>query len=643
MLKRKLYHFLCLLAVCQIGIVNQLLADTIPIPEIFIRSSREMYYSTANANYHVDSFQTHFYGQNSVAEVLQQFTPVQINFYGVGGIATISLRGTADDQTSVYWNGIKVNSLTLGTMDVSLLPVNAASQMSVITNASSAVLGSGNFGGAILLNHHPEFQKKTSISLRQDFSSFRNFRTNFSVETGNSKVQFSSSSFYQQAKNNFPFYDKYKFSEPLVLNEHNEIQQWATVNEFSVKLKHNQQLDIGNFTLQKHHNIPAMMGAFQRSEKYQNDLSVKSFVKYQRIFSKGQFYLRSGHVYDYMLYNDSINKINSPYYSHQWQNSANYRHYFKHNISLDAGVDYNLEYAKVNDYAAIVFRHRGALFAGAKYILKGMEVNATMRQELLKGKYIRPQFGILISYSDRKHILQTSISYADKFRLPDFNDLYWQPGGNKELLPENGYTLEYSLTLHPVKPLHKYQLAFSNTIYYSVINNNIVWSPVSSGLYSPQNIKKTRHWGLESKLEQKIRWNGSNAFTFAVNYNFNQSTIIRDGSNPGLNGHYIRYKPQHTVKSYLIFEDKHFNIGGSYLFVSSRFTDDENIKAFQLKPYHLVDLFISYKGGFKWVDAEFMFKVNNLTNTRYESLRSYAQPLRNYMISILFHYKSNKQ
>ena len=193
------------------------------------------------------------------------------------------------DQTSVFWNGLKINSLTLGSTDISLIPINAANSIQIVTNASSAVLGSGNFGGAILLNNNPIFQKAIDVSIRQDFSSFKNFRTNFSLKVGNEKVQFSTSSFYQTAKNNFPFFDKYKFNNPTVLNENNETNQWATINELNLKLNKNQQLDFGNYTLQKQHNIPANMGSYQVSKKYQNDFTTKVFIKYQKILKHSQF------------------------------------------------------------------------------------------------------------------------------------------------------------------------------------------------------------------------------------------------------------------------------------------------------------------------------------------------------------------
>ncbi|MBP6660458.1 MAG: TonB-dependent receptor plug domain-containing protein, partial [Chitinophagales bacterium] len=323
----KSFSLITLFVLFQIEFANTTFADSIPvsIPEVMIQSSRENFYSTSNFNYKIDSFQTHYYGQNSIADILQNFTPTQINSYGFGGASTLSLRGTADDQTSVFWNGLKINSLTLGSTDISLIPINAANSIQIVTNASSAVLGSGNFGGAILLNNNPIFQKAIDVSIRQDFSSFKNFRTNFSLKVGNEKVQFSTSSFYQTAKNNFPFFDKYKFNNPTVLNENNETNQWATINELNLKLKKNQQLDFGNYTLQKQHNIPANMGSYQVSKKYQNDFTTKVFIKYQKILKHSQFYFRSGYVYDYMLYNDSVNKINAPYFIHQSQNSANYR------------------------------------------------------------------------------------------------------------------------------------------------------------------------------------------------------------------------------------------------------------------------------------------------------------------------------
>ena len=183
-------------------------------------------------------------------------------------------------------------------------------------------------------------------------------------------------------------------------------------------------------------------------------------------------------------------------------------------------------------------------------------------------------------------------------------------------------------------------MMISGSAYYSAIYNNIVWVPESSGLYSPQNIKKTRHYGVETRWEHTITWNSTNAFRFSVNYNYNRAVIAEDASNTGLNGNNIRYKPIHSIKSYVVFEDKYFTMGMNYLYVGKRFSDDENSKVFQLKAYSLLDMFVSAKLPAKNIDAECIIKINNITNVRYENLRSYAQPLRNYVFSLMITYKS---
>lgn len=640
-MKKLVLSLFSLFVFCQTETAFRLYADTIPIPEITILSSREYFYSNTNQHYTLDSNQLNYYGINSIGEVLQRFTPALLSSYGVGGISTISIRGTADDQTNVLWNGIRINSATLGTMDFSLIPVHAANSIQVVTNASGAVLGNGNFGGTVLLNSNPVFQKQLSLSVRQDISSFSDYRSNLFLSVGNQKVYFSSSSFFQNAKNNFTYYDRYKAGNPLEQQVHNETRQWATVHQFNMKLRKQQSLDIGNFTLQKHHNLPAIMGGFQNSMKYQDDFSTKSFIKYQKVFQSSQFYIRSGYVYDYMLYEDSINRINAPYYSHIIQNSINYRHFLKYGLVVDAGVDYFVDVAKVEEYAKEVVQQRGALFSGVKYTFRQFESTLTFRQEIFKGKYIRPQFGLVVSYADKKNRFTTSLSYADKYRFPDLNDLYWQPGGNINLKPEQGFTTEYNFRLQSKYYRSKYAVSFNSSVYYSFIKNNIVWTPLVSGLYSPQNIKKTAHYGIETTFKQLVQWYSTNRFTVSINYNFNRAIILQDESNSNLNGNFIRYKPQHSIKSFLLFEDKFFNLGLNYTYVGHRFTDDENIQVFSLPAYHLLDMFLGFKGNFKSIGGELIFKVNNLLNTSYEVVRSYAQPLRNYNLSLLFNIKSN--
>jgi iron complex outermembrane receptor protein len=635
------YYFIQLLvfAFWQTDAWAQRTGDTLAIDEVLIRASRENFYGRSNSNYLIDSTITKYYTQNSIAELLQYFTPVYINQYGTGGAASLSVRGTADDQTNIFWNGVKLNSLSLGTIDVSLTPINAAQNIEVVTNSASSAFGSGNFGAAIILNTQPVFQKQTNVFLRQTFGSFKNYITDVNFTQSNSKIYFSSSTTYRQSKNNFPFYDRYKINTPLVTQSNNKLRQWTTINELHIKLKKQQNLSFGNFTLGKYYQIPTIMGSFEQSAKFQKDFGTKTFVHYSKIFKNGKLAVRNTYAYDYMQYNDSIVNILSEYKIHQLLQGLNYLHQFGKHFSLDAGTDYNINFANVEAYVEKQIQHRFALYAGAKYTLNRLNVSASVRQETVNNRYVRPQFSVAADYTNKKNTVRTAVSYADKFRYPDLNDLYWTPGGNPRLQPEFGNTIEWQNDFGFNK--NKHQLKYSNALYFMRTRNNIIWIAGASGLFSPMNIKKTQHYGMENTLQYTLIIKQNTFLKISCNYNYNQSIILEDVSNTLTNGNIISYKPQHTLKSNIILTNKYIDFGANYLYMGKRYTDDENIEFFAIQPYHILDMFVAAKYTKNACNITLVFRVNNVLNTAYESVRAYAQPLRNYQISIIFNYKSN--
>ena len=58
----------------------------------------------------------------TVSDKLINETAFYLKTYGNNQLSTISLRGTTASQTAVLWNGININSPTLGQTDFSLLP-----------------------------------------------------------------------------------------------------------------------------------------------------------------------------------------------------------------------------------------------------------------------------------------------------------------------------------------------------------------------------------------------------------------------------------------------------------------------------------------------------------------------------------------
>jgi iron complex outermembrane receptor protein len=592
--------------------------------------------------FYVDILQKKFSAQNNIGELLQVASPVQINSYGLGNTASISIRGGNDDHTNVYWNGLKINSLTLGGTDVSLIPVESGEDIMIQTNSAS-------IGGDINIYSKPDWRNVFAVRARSDFGSFQHIRNSLGIKAGNRRVQFQSNTFYLNAKNNFSYTDLYKFDHPTDTANHNSIKSVGTVNALFIQLKKMNFISIGSWFALKNKNVPSIMGSYEESNKFQKDMAVRHFINWDKYNDNASYHVSFSHSYDELKYTDkklptdTILLINSSYNTHRITNTFSTEHSFMHNIKLTSGYVYNLLIADVKEYAKKVIDHVGDVYSQINISSGNIQSQIKMTQPFSSFKYIRPQFYIDAGYTltNRKYGVQ--FSYSDKYRFPDLNDRYWNPGGNPKLRPETGWTVNLGNTLKIFPDSEsKEQLNAQVSFYYSKIKNNIVWTPITNIIWSPKNLKSTRLYGVEAQLTYGYRTN--NGWLFSVNeiYNFNRAQILKDENNSDLEGNFLRYKPQHIFKANWYTQYRSLGIGFNYQYVSARFTDEENFDFFELKPYHLMDMYITFQSAFKEHDVQFIFKVNNITNTSYESIRSYAQPLRYYTFSFIYNFNHQK-
>jgi len=88
---------------------------------------------------------------NSVGELLANELGIDWRTYGNYGSAAqeIHIRGMGADATQVFVNGVNVNSSSLGTADVSKIPLNNIERIEVVKGSGSLLYGTGAMGGTI--------------------------------------------------------------------------------------------------------------------------------------------------------------------------------------------------------------------------------------------------------------------------------------------------------------------------------------------------------------------------------------------------------------------------------------------------------------------------------------------------------------
>ncbi|MDO9341292.1 MAG: Plug domain-containing protein, partial [Bacteroidales bacterium] len=146
--------------------------DTLKIQEVVITRKQISSEQPGFKFYSIDSARLNDYPLFSLTEVLNETTPLFIKYYGSGGTATSSFRGTSAGHTQVTWNGININDPMLGQSDFSLLPSGMVDNVMISFGGASMDLGNGAIGGIINLENEPYWKKQTLIDAVPGVGSF---------------------------------------------------------------------------------------------------------------------------------------------------------------------------------------------------------------------------------------------------------------------------------------------------------------------------------------------------------------------------------------------------------------------------------------------------------------------------------------
>ena len=91
----------------------------------------------------------------SMADILSKNSTLFIKSYGRATEATAEFRGTSPSHTQVTWNGMKINSPMLGTVDFSTIPAYFIDEAVLYHGGSSINITGGGLGGAVEMTTKP--------------------------------------------------------------------------------------------------------------------------------------------------------------------------------------------------------------------------------------------------------------------------------------------------------------------------------------------------------------------------------------------------------------------------------------------------------------------------------------------------------
>ena len=107
---------------------------------------------------------------SSLSDLLRQNGPIFVKEYGA--LSTAFFRGAPAAYTQLLWNGIPLNSLSTGIVDLGLFPSNIFSEIKLNSGGNSTFSIGGAIAGSIQLNNSLDFNPSSNWEIDLTKGSF---------------------------------------------------------------------------------------------------------------------------------------------------------------------------------------------------------------------------------------------------------------------------------------------------------------------------------------------------------------------------------------------------------------------------------------------------------------------------------------
>jgi iron complex outermembrane receptor protein len=575
----------------------------------------------------------------SLSDLLSAHTSVFMKTYGQGGLSTASFRGTSASHTPVLWNDVAINSPMFSQLDFSMLPVFFMDDIKLMFGGSSLINNSGGLGGSINIENKSS-PDKLKISYMQQIGSFSAYGSYLDVGFRSGKFSSRSRLMYLTVANDFSFKNNAAGSEaPLEIRKDADYLQYGLLQELYFQTKPGDELGLKLWFQQNDRDIPQpiVVLPIDKNEQQKNSL-FRGITNWKHYKGKGKLEASMAYIYDILNYTNKVAFINSDNHSQTIAGNLKYRYAVSEKTTINAGITNDYFLVNSNNYLGIKTRNQLSVFVGTtSEITSRLAVNAVVRKEITDNVFqpFLPSLGI--DYHLLKNNSLTLKAHISKnYHLPSLNDLYWSPGGNPELKPEDGFSTEGGVT-YELKMKRHFSLNTEMTYFYTHITDWILWQPDPVFRYwTPLNLKEVTSQGVEwnAKIVYQLknvifRFNATYAYTSALNLkpiNQNDETTNKQ----------LLYTPMHSYNAGLRAEWKHYFIAFSNHLAGKRFTNTSNTR--YMPAYQLADFSLGMQFPVKIHSFSVQLNVNNLFDIDYQTIAWQPMPGRNMEIRLKYNF-----
>jgi vitamin B12 transporter len=607
---------------------------------VLVRGFKPEHFMVGYRLIEMDSSWQKYNQSTQLSEFLSFFSPAVFRISGAGQLSTIGLRGTSAQHTAVVWNGININSPSLGLSDFSTLPLIGADQIKIQMGSTASVVGSDAIGGSILMQSQAQAKSASYVGWQWESNQNLGAQLNYVIQKKLSKNwTLSSNTAVYGHLNQFKFDNdglRTRRGEQLNTPETRQKQRGLRQDLF-LEGKKGQTLSLNIWYAENDLRL-----GLDSNLRNTYALSKRHVLSY----AHGAWVFRLAHIWDQTQYREGLESLASV--TNTAKNIFKVERDFRwgpfRGLILNAkmGVEYNKLVARVDAYeSGLKYEDRSDFYVLSRFNFKDkLSATLNMRQALVQGYNppFAPALGIKYDFiQSKKWNLFWDASAGKAYRVPTLNERHWPKLGNSALKPENSKSLETGIGVLG-KATKNLTYSLNARLFTKLVDNWVYWNPANN--YKVENLQEVKTEGMEWQLGTEAQL-GKVQAKLNLNYSFN-SVFQNKEYGPytvDIVGKQLIYIPKHQVGNNLWLKTGRWEFMVQHQFMSVRQGSfDHSTEA--LPALHLVHVGAAYRFKFNAREMYIHLRSQNVGNVIYADTQKFAMPTRTFLIN--FKYSINK-
>lgn len=590
-------------------------------------------------------------GISSLADAVKQFAGTSVRDYGgIGGLKTVSVRNLGAHHTAVSYDGVAIGNAQAGQIDIGRYTTDNLSHVSFAIGQGSVIMRSArHYASAGVLDietQRPQFENRfyhASVNIRGGSFGLVSPSVTYWQKI-DKETSLSCHASYMRADGAYPFTLKNGYVKTREKRYNSDVDCWQGEANLFHSFTNGDEWQAKIAYYQSERGLPGTVILYNHDANerlWDKNFFMQSQYK-ASLSSKWQLHGRMKYNYAWDQYED----INSKYQGGK-QTDINRQHEYYVSATLGwSPTDYwsfalaeDVVVNKLhNNFASNMqpLRLTSLTVMSSRYQLPRFTVDGfilyTFAHEHVKnGKAPadRKRFSPALSLSYRLMDSETLFARAmvkSTFRMPSFNDLYYQRIGNNMLRPERAMEYNVGLTWnhHFAKTVDFRATAdlYNNKVYDKIVAfpSTYVWKMVNFGEVDITGIDVTMGVDL----------------TFSKGYYLQllATYMLQNAIDKLDNDQQLPYIPKHSGSGSLSLHIPWITIGYTLMAQAQRYSNVTHRSEYRLHSFCEHSITLSHKFHWRGNKVSLTASILNLTNEQYEIVQYYPMPGRSWQVGI---------